>query len=293
MRVLIAGSSGLIGSALTEALEQRQVEVVRLVRRAPQSPQERWWDPSNGSIDPDALDGVDAVVNLAGAGIADRPWTKKYQQQLVLSRLTSTRTLVAALEQSPVGRFLSASAIGYYGAHCGDTELTEESPVGTGFLAGLCQAWENAATPFASTALLRTGNVLTNRGGFLGKQRLLYQLGLGGPVGNGQQWLSWITLQDHVRAMLWALEGGQRGPINLVAPEPVRNRDFAHDYARSLGRPAWMPFPRLPVAVVLGGDMVDQTIAAGQRVLPNILTQGGFAWDHPTLPDALEWLAGE
>lgn len=298
MRIVIAGSSGLLGTALRERLRERGDEVVCLVRREPLSRDESRWDPRQRLIDPSVIAAADAVVNLAGAGIADRPWTRRYMRELVLSRVGPTATLSRALRETSASGgdprvLLSGSAIGYYGTQRGDTVLGEDAAPGADFLARLCVEWERAALGSGvRTIRLRTGNVLTNRGGFLGKQRLLYRMGLGGPIGSGQQWLSWITLEDHVSAMVWALENARESAaFNLVAPEPVRNSDFAHAYARSLNRPALVPFPRRPVAAVMGRQMVDSTIMAGQRVVPRGLLAAGFEFRHPDLDSAMEWLA--
>lgn len=300
MQIVIAGASGLLGTALTGALADRGDRVVHLVRREPCGGDESRWDPSAGRINPEVIAAADVVVNLSGAGIADRPWTASYRRELVTSRLRSARTLADALRSTGGGSdrriFLSASAIGYYGAHRGDEILAEGADPGDDFLARLCAQWESIAlTSGVQTIFLRTASVLTNRGGFIGKQRLLYRAGLGGPIGSGEQWLSWITLDDHVRAMLWAADGRipGSGPLNLSAPEPVRNREFSAAYAKSLGRPSLMPFPRLPVAAVMGREMVDSTIMAGQRVVPAALERSGFCFSHPNLASALRWMATE
>ncbi len=302
MRIAISGASGLLGSALTCALTQRGDEVVALVRR-PAKPRdnplvtERQWDPTRGVIGGPGLTDVEAVVNLAGAPIAGGPWTRAQREKILSSRVSSTRTLTTALtsqtnEVSSRPLFLSGSAVGFYGYDRGDEILTEQSGSGTGFLAQVCQEWEAAATPArendCTVTLLRTANVLSPRGGFLGALRPLFWSGLGGRIGDGKQWLSWIHVDDHIRAMLSLLDSPVDGPVNLTAPNPVPNADFTAEYADVLARPAVIPFPRPLARLVLTPLMVRETIAAGQRAVPAALQNSGFSFDYPDLGAALK-----
>lgn len=334
MRIAIAGASGLLGTALAEALSEGERpgigadpggkaahRVIRLVRRAPMGPGERRWDPAAGSIDgPGAgLDDVDAVVVLSGAGIGDRPWTSGYRREILTSRVDSVRTAAQAMARAsasdrPVdgaeppsserrdGRrprtLLVPSAVGIYGAERGDEELTEDSPLGDDFLARVCRLTERAAEPARTVGVrvvaLRTGIVLSNAGGYLGLQGLLYRAGLGGPISGGAQWLSWVTRTDHVRAMRHLLlDSDVEGPVDVTAPGAVRQREFARAYAASLHRPAILPLPAGLLVPVLGPDMVAEVVRAGQRVAPRRLLADGFAFRHPELADALAWLPTE
>lgn len=301
MRVAIGGASGLLGSRLAEALIERGDEVIRLVRGPVTNFGQRSWDPREGTISGAGLRDVDAVVNLAGAPIAGARWSQSYRQEILNSRVNTTQTVVNALgEASASGNarcktFLSASAIGIYGADRGDEILTERSSLGDGFLADVCRQWEGAAAPAADLGVrvvyLRTANVLAREGGMLKILRPLYLLGLGGKTGDGLQWFSWISAKDHVRAMIALLDGTLAGPVNMAAPHPVRNRTFTRDFARSLSRPAFLPFPRRAAALVLTEAMVEETIAAGQRVDPAVLRESGFVWEDPDLAPMLEEMA--
>jgi len=290
MRIAIGGSTGLIGSALTQHLRRTGHEVVRLVRRDPHSPDERRWDLDTASIGGPGLDDVDAVVNFAGAGIADARWTAARKRELVDSRVQSTQAIVNALQHEGQCRvFLSGSAIGYYGDR-GDEMLDETSTPGTDFLAGLVQRWEATAHEAADhvrVATLRTGHVLAGQGGLLGKQKLIYQLGLGGRIGSGQQWVSWIALSDYVAAVMHLLQHEVSGPVNVVGPAPVRNTEFTEAFARALHRPAVLPLP-LPVArAAFTNQMVDVAMLASQRVKPTVLELGGFVFEHRTIDEAM------
>ncbi len=281
MRIAITGSHGLIGSALTQHLRRGGHDVVRLVRRRVGSPDERSYDPVAGGIE-GGLGDVDAVVNLAGSGIADARWTPARQQDLVDSRVLTTRTLVDHLHPGGRCRVLwSGSAIGWYGDG-GERELDEQSPAGQGFLADLCQRWEAEAlraTGSVRVVLGRTGHVLSPHGGLIGKQLLIYRLGLGGRIGSGEQWVSWISIRDHVRALVWSLTHEVSGPVNLVGPRPVRNRELTTALGAALHRPTVLPLP-LPIArLAFGAELVSQAMLAGQRVLPQQLTQAGFEFE--------------
>lgn len=303
MRTAVAGSSGLLGSALVAALREQGHEVVRLVRRAVRSDDERAWDPTSQVIAEPALDDVDAVVNLAGAGIGNQVWTSRYRRSILTSRVEATRGLARALARAPRRDtprvLLVPSAVGIYGADGGEATFDETSPVGDDFLARVCRLTEAATRPAADAGVrvvaLRTGLVLSHAGGFLAAQRLLYLAGLGGPIDSGEQWVSWIGRGDHVRAMVHLLvDSTLGGPVNLTAPGPVRQRDFARSYAASLHRPCLLRLPTAPLVPLLGRDMVDEVVRSGQRVLPERLLEDGFTFTHPRLEDALRSVhAGE
>lgn len=289
-RIAIAGASGLIGRALAARLENR-FEVVRLVRRPADDSTERRWDPTAGYVEGLGLNDIDAVVNLSGAGLADRRWTTSRRHALLASRLDSTRTLarLMASEERPAV-LLSASAVGYYG-NTGDREIDESAPTGEGFLADICQRWE-AATAEAvragvRTSLLRTGLVLDRRGGFLGKQLPLFRAGLGGIMGDGRQWLPWITLADHVAACEHLLVNDLSGPVNLTAPAPVTNAELTAELGRQLHRPTKLPVPLPVLRLGLGDQLVDEALLTSNRVRPGVLQDSGFVFRHPQLPEAL------
>jgi uncharacterized protein len=293
MRVAITGSSGLIGSALAAALRADGQQVTRLVRRAPQQPGEVRWDPqiAGGRIAPGVLDDVDAVVNLSGAPVAGRPWTPSRKQVLRASRIQSTTALVSALTRSqhPPAVLLSGSAVGWYG-DTGDREVDESAPAGTGFLAGLARDWEAAAQPARQAgvrvATLRSGIVLSRRGGMLGPLVPLFRLGLGARIGDGTQYISWISLTDHVAAVRYLLDHPEiDGPVNLTAPGPVTNAEFTAELARSLRRPALLRVPA-PVLRAGLGEMSGELLGS-QRVLPGRLLAAGFPFRHPDLASAL------
>lgn len=299
MRVVIAGASGSIGTALIEVLQSRGDEVVRLVR--PQTAADGVeWDPVAGILDITGLRGADAVVNLAGRSIGERRWSEGEKRLVMDSRVQSTRLLaesIAALDDPPA-TLLNASAVGFYGDG-GDSELDEDSPAGDGFLASVCVAWE-AATGAAidagvRVALLRTGIVLSRDGGALGRMMAPfgpswlspYRWGLGGPVAGGRQWWSWISLRDEVRAIVHVLDHEIAGPVNLVGPAPVTNREFTKVLGRVLRRPAVIPIPGFVLSVLLGRQLADALVLQGQRVTPKALMASGFEFKDPDLEAAL------
>jgi uncharacterized protein (TIGR01777 family) len=289
MQVAITGSSGLIGTALTSALRSAGHRVRPIVRRAPSDPDE---------IGMDALDlaGVDAVVNLAGAGIADERWDEERKRLLVSSRVDTTTTVAAAVVRDGVPVLLSCSAIGYYGNR-GDDVLTEESAPGDDYLAGLCVAWEGAAEAAVEggvrVAYLRTGIVLSPRGGALKKLLPLFKLGVGGRMGSGKQWVSWIAIDDHVAATIHLLTAAVAGPVNLTAPNPVTNAEQAKTLGRVLHRPAVLPTPSFGPKLVLGSELASALLHDSQRVLPTVLLADGFSFAHPDLEGALRALLAE
>jgi len=293
LTVAVSGSSGLIGSALLERLRQDGHTVVPMARR-PAKDGEIHYDPRNGVLDPESLVGVDAVVHLAGAGIGDRRWTDRYRREILESRTLST-SLIAEAMASVASRggprvLLSGSAIGFYGA-TGDEELNERSTAGDGFLADVCRAWEAATSPAEDAGVrvvhLRTGIVLSPRGGALKKLLPLFRFGLGGRMGSGRQWQSWISLDDEVGAIVFLLTADISGAVNLTAPAPVTNAEFTKVLASTLSRPALVPVPSFGPKLLLGGELADALLFTGQRVLPERLTDAGYSFEHPTLSEAL------
>ncbi|MHB1596124.1 MAG: TIGR01777 family oxidoreductase [Streptosporangiaceae bacterium] len=292
MKVAISGASGLIGSALASRLTADGADVVRLVRRAPRGPDEIGWDPlaAPGGLDPAALAGVDAVVHLSGAPIAEGRWTQARKALLRSSRVQATATLVAAITAARPrpSVLLSGSAIGFYG-DTGDRVTDESAPPGTGFLADLVRDWEAAAAPAAEAGVrvvtLRTGVVLAAGGGMLGRLLLPFRLGLGTQIGSGRQYLSWISLTDEVRAIGFLLDAPVTGPVNLTAPAPVSNAEFTKALGRALGRPTLLRVPGAALRAGLGE--VASELLASARIVPAALTGAGFAFEHPDIATAL------
>lgn len=292
MKVVVTGASGLIGSALVKSLTADAHDVVRLVRREPRAADERQWDPSGGDLDPALMDAADAVVHLAGAGIGDKRWTEDYKRTILRSRVDGTTTIASAIARAtdPPKVLLSASAVGYYG-ETGDEGADESSPNGQGFLADVVRQWE-AATAAAETAGVRvvharTGVVLSAEGGALGKVLPLFKLGLGGRLGNGQQWMSWIAIADHITALRFLLDRADlAGPINVTAPEPVRNRDYTKAIGRAVHRPALAVVPATALRVALGG-FADEGVLVSQRVVPARLEDAGFPFTYADIDSAL------
>ena len=289
-RVAITGSTGLIGSALVGHLRSEGHTVQRLVRRKAAAPDEISWDPKNGTIDIAALEGVDAVIHLAGANVGDHRWTKKYRAEILNSRLLGTTTIAQAVSTVKPKVFISGSAIGYYG-ETGNRAVNESDRGGDDFLAAVCREWEAAADLAGDTRTvkIRTGLVLEPTGGALGRMLPLFRFGLGGKIGSGKQWWSWITLHDEIRAICHLLESDVSGPINLTSPNPVTNQEFTAALARALHRPALFPVPGIALKTVLGGFSTE--ILGSKKVLPTALTESGFTFDYPHLVKALEELA--
>lgn len=291
LKVLISGSSGLVGSALLSALRAASHDVKRLVRGAVSAPDQISWNPA-GPPPPGSVSGFDAVIHLAGESIATR-WTEAKKRRIVDSRVPATQHLASALakaqQRPPV--FICASAIGYYGDR-GDESLREDSPSGEGFTAELCRQWEAAAQSAAAAGIravqIRTGIVLSAAGGALAKMLLPFRMGLGGNIGNGRQWMSWIDLLDEVGAIQHLLTNDSiSGPVNMVSPNPVRNADFTTTLASVLHRPAIFPMPAF-VARLAFGQMADELLLASQRVQPAKLVSSGYQFQHPDLPTALQ-----
>jgi uncharacterized protein len=289
MDIVVAGSHGLIGCALLERLREDGHRVRRLVRRPPQTAQEREWDPDAGFLDPAALEGADAVVNLAGAGIGERRWTTAYKRLLLTSRTRTTGLLARTIAQldEPVPVLVQGSAIGYYGDR-GAQVLTETSTSGDGFLAHLVREWEAATRPAEEAGVrvvhARTGIVLAPEGGALGRLLPFLRLGVGGPLGRGRQYWSWITLRDEVAALCHLLTAPVHGPVNLCAPQPSTNAQVTRALARALHRPAVVHVPTVALKVVLGELATD--ILGSQRALPTVLEASGFRFTDADLDDA-------
>ncbi|MGI8949192.1 MAG: TIGR01777 family oxidoreductase [Ornithinimicrobium sp.] len=297
--VALTGASGLIGSALSEALRARGERVVHLVRREPVTDglpagvREAAWEPDEGELDPAGLDGVDAVVHLAGAGIGDHRWTEDYKRRIRESRTEGTSAVAAAVATLPGRvRLLSGSAVGYYGDRGSDV-LTEESSLGRGFLAQVCRDWEGATwraeQAGASVAHLRTGIVLSREGGAMAKMMPLAKAGLAGPLGSGKQYWPWITLHDQVRAMLFLLDHPDlTGAVNITGPQPEQQAAVVKALGGRLRRPSLLPAPTIALKLALGQMAAE--ILGSQRALPAVLSEAGFVWDHPDLDSAMAWL---
>ena len=291
MKVAITGASGLIGSALVPVLRARGDEVLRLVRRSAQTPDEVTWDPNAGTVDLDRLAGVDAVLHLAGAGVGDHRWTDAYKLEILNSRVNGTRTIVHAITQlDPKPRVMvSGSAIGWYG-DTGDTAVTEADPAGPGFLADVVRAWEAAAEPAAAAgirvAYARTGLVVAKQGGAWARLFPLFKLGLGGKLGSGKQWWSWISLRDEVSALIALMDNSAfNGPVNLTAPHPQTNAEITKAMGRVLHRPTIAAAPAFALKAALGEFSVE--VLGSARVLPAVLEANGFTWRDPHIDDAI------
>ncbi len=292
-RIVVAGASGLIGRRLVPLLEASGYDAIRLVRRPAQGAGERTWDPVHGTIEAGALDGAFAIVNLAGVSVAEKRWSESRKREILQSRLDATgllaRTIAEQREHSAV--FVSTSGIGYYGDG-GSSILTEESPNGSGFLADVCQLWEAAAVPATQTGTRvvhpRFGIVLASEGGVLAQLKRLFGLGLGGRIGNGDQYMSWIDIDDAVRAVGYLIASSDSsGPFNVVTPNPVTNRAFTVALGKSLGRPTLMPAPGFAVRAMMG-QMADELVLASQRALPARLIEDGFEFHAGTLESSLQ-----
>ncbi|MEM1334628.1 MAG: TIGR01777 family oxidoreductase [Actinomycetota bacterium] len=296
MRIAITGSSGLIGTALTTALRDAGHEAVPIVRRAP-GDDEIGWSITERRIDDGAFDGIDAVVHLAGAGIGDKRWTDAYKEEVLESRTVGTALVAQAVNEAtnPPKVLLSGSAIGFYGSSR-DATFEESDPAGAGFLAEVCEAWESSAAPAQARdtrlVFLRTGIVLSADGGALKKQLPLFKLGLGGKFGDGGQWQSWISIDDEVSAIIHLLDSDVVGPVNLTAPNPVTNAEFVDTLGSVLKRPTFLPIPKFGPKLVLGGELAENLLFTGQRVLPSALEADGYEFHHPTLESALRHLLG-
>ncbi|WP_420450847.1 TIGR01777 family oxidoreductase [Ilumatobacter sp.] len=291
MRIAITGSSGLVGTALSKRLTREGHDVVPVVRSAP-GDGEIGWSVDERRIEPGAFDGIDAVVHLAGAGIGDQRWSDDYKREILSSRTVGTALVAEAVNDAtdPPATLLSGSAVGYYGSSLQAT-FHEGAPAGDGFLAETCEAWEAAAAPASSggtrVALLRTGIVLSAEGGALKKQLPLFRFGLGGKLGSGEQWQSWIHIDDEVGAIVHLLTSDVEGPVNLTAPGPVTQSEFADTLGDVLNRPTFLPIPEFGPKLVLGSELAENLLFTGQRVRPTVLEEDGYDFTHPTLGGAL------
>jgi uncharacterized protein (TIGR01777 family) len=287
VRVAVTGASGLIGQALRPELEAHGHEVVAFVRRSPAAG-EREWD--GRSLAPDALADIDALVHLAGAGVGDKWWTPAYKRTVLSSRIEGTTAVAKAVAAAGTPVLLSSSAIGFYG-DTGDVVTDETGPRGEGFLAQVCEQWEDATKPAETTARvvhLRTGVVLSTDGGALRKQLPIFKAGLGAPLGTGKQWLSWISIRDEVAAIRHLLTADVSGAVNLVSPAPVTNAQFTKSLGRALHRPTLpVPVPGFVLRTALGG-FAEEAVLRGQRLLPAVLQGSGFAFQDHELDSALE-----
>lgn len=291
MRVAVSGASGFIGSALVPHLRSAGHDVVRLVRRESASADEIRWDPARGTVDLDRLAGVDAVVNLSGAGVGDHRWTDAYKRQILDSRVDSTRTIATAMAGlDPRPRVLvSASAIGYYG-DTGDRVVDENAPAGQGFLADVVQAWEAAAAPASAAGIRvvhpRTGLVVAGSGGAWARLFPLFRAGLGGRLGSGRQYWSWISMRDEVCALQFLLEQEHlSGPVNLTGPNPATNAEVTSAMGRVLGRPTVLPAPAFALKAVLGE--FSSEVLGSIRAVPAVLERSGFVFQDPSIESAI------
>lgn len=291
MRVAIAGSSGLIGTALVALLRQAGHDVRRLVRRPAHAPDERAWDPDAATMDAGTLAGTDAVVNLCGVAIGNRRWSGEVKQAIRDSRIASTEVLAAAVAEHRVPVLVNASGVGYYG-DTGNREVDESAPAGSGFLAQVCGDWE-AATMVARRAgarvvRVRTGLVISPSGGLLGRLKPLFALGLGARLGSGEQYMPWISLDDEVGAIRFALEHEElSGPVNLSGPIPVTNAEFTRAVGEAMHRPTPLVAPGFALRLALGAEMAEEIALTGQRAVPAALREHGYRFQHSTLAAAL------
>lgn len=292
MKILVTGASGLVGTALVRSLESKGRETLRLVRNAPAGGNEVRWNPSAGTIDAAALEGIDAAVHLAGENLAEGRWTDEKKRRIRESRVKGTRLIsetLAALARKPEV-LLSASAVGFYGSR-GDEVLTEQSAAGEDFLAEVCREWEEATAAAEGAGIrvahLRFGVILSGEGGALKKMLTPFRLGVGGKLGDGRQYMSWVTLDDAVSAIEHALSDKTlSGPVNVVAPRPVTNKEFTKAMGSALSRPTFFSVPAFAARLAFG-EMADATLLSSQRAQPARLTESGFAFKHPEIEAAL------
>ncbi len=297
MQVAVTGASGLIGTVLCTALRTAGHDVIRVARGDASAADTIGWDPVAGTIDAGGLEGIDGVVHLAGEGIAAKRWTDEQKRVILESRTEGTSLLATTLAglDRPPKVLVSGSAIGIYGDR-GDERLSETSAPGTGFLADVCIQWEAATTRAVEAgirvALARTGLVLSTDGGALQRMVPLFRLGLGGRLGSGRQWWSWISIDDEVGALMWLLENEVSGAVNLTAPSPATNARFTDTLGTVLGRPTWLPVPRFGPKLVLGPELADELLFTSARVEPQVLLDAGYRYRHPDLEPALRAVLG-
>lgn len=285
-KIAVTGASGLIGSALVAQLKNDGYQVLKIVRRPVRTADEVSWNPVKGEIDLQSLEGMDAVFHLAGAGVGDKRWSASYRSEILNSRLLGTTTIATACEQLQPAVFISASAIGYYG-ETGNRSVTEAERGGDDFLSVVCREWEAVAdlAPSIRTIKLRTGLVLDPTGGALGRMIPLFKFGLGGKLGSGKQWWSWITLHDQIRAMIFLMNSKIEGAVNLTSPNPVTNQEFTAALAIALKRPAIFPAPAFALRAVLGGFSTE--VLGSKKVIPKALMDNKFEFDYPHVSSAL------
>lgn len=288
--IAIAGSSGLIGTALVYALRATDHRVLRIVRRAPSNADEVFWNPDTGEFDPAMLAGVDAVVNMCGVNVGEKRWSGAFKQSLRDSRIGPTEVLATAVAEAGVPVLVNASAVGYYG-DTGSQIADETAPAGDGFLAHLCVDWEAATWPArqdgARVVLVRSGLVLAQAGGMLGNLKPLFSLGLGARLGNGRQYMPWISLEDEIRALLFAISHDElSGPVNLTGPAPVTNAEFTTALGRAVNRPTPLMVPGFALRAAMG-EFADEGLLGGQRAIPAALERAGFVFHHNTIGEAL------
>lgn len=292
MRIAIAGASGLIGTSLQAALRKDGHQIKLLVRRPASNLDEVTWDPATRSIDLAPLKGVDAIINLAGAGVGDKRWTVAYRETILRSRVDATETIAGAVAALRPQVFISASAIGWYG-ETGSRAVTEKDRCGDDFLASVCCKWESAANLAndVRTVKIRTGLVLDRNGGALGRMIPLFKAGIGGRLGSGQQWWSWITLRDQIGAIKHLLGSEFSGPINLVAPNPATNSEVTAALARALHRPALLPVPAFALKIALGGFSTE--VLGSKKVLPEALLADGYHFQDGHIATAIAAILAE
>ncbi len=296
LRIAVTGASGFVGRALIPYLTTAGHEVFRLVRRATRDPREITWDPAAGVLDPKSLEGIDAVIHLAGESVGEGRWTETRKALIRDSRVLGTRTLVDAIKrmERPPKVLVSASAVGFYGTS-EDSTFDESSPAGKDFLASICEAWEGEACAAEASGVRvvtpRLGVILDPRGGALQKLIKPFKAGLGGRIGSGRQWMSWVAMDDVVYAIDHAIQTDLRGPYNVVAPNPVTQAEFARTLARTLSRPSIFPLPAFAVRALFG-EMGDSVLLSGQRTLPRVLETSGYKFALPVLEPALRHLLG-
>ncbi len=294
MKIAITGSNGLIGTALIDAITARGDTAIRIVRSSPAS-SDVLWDIDAGTIDADKLEGIDAVVHLAGEGIGEAKWSPEQKKRILESRTLGTALLadtLAGLDEKPAV-LVSGSAMGFYGDR-GDTKLTEKAERGSGFLPDVVVAWEAAVQPAIDagirTAMIRTGVVLSPDGGALKEQLPFFKMGIGGKIGDGSQYWSWISITDQVGAILHIIDTNLAGPVNVVAPNPVTNAQFTSALGKALGRPTFLPTPKFAVNLRLGKEAAEAMLFWSTRVVPEALTDSGYTFAHPTIDEAFEAL---
>lgn len=287
-RLVVAGASGFLGSRLVAAATSRGVDVVQLVRHAPEGDGQRQWDPDAGELDPSILDGADAVINLCGAGVGDKRWDDEYRALILSSRVVPTDLISRRVAETGVPVLINASAVGYYGPR-GDELINESAKVGQTFLAGVCRQWEAATAPAdaagARVVHLRTGLALGSEGGLLPRLSTIVKFYLGGKLGSGRQYFPWISATDWTDAVLHLLTAQATGPVNMTGPQPVTNKEFTHELGKVLGRPTPWMVPEIALRFVLGA--FAEEVTTGQRAIPAVLEDSGFIFSHATVNEAL------